>query len=173
MNNQLVINLIRFILLTLVQVLMLKNVNLASLVNPLVYPMFILLLPFNIPRWQLLLLGFFSGLTIDLFTGTYGLNAAATTLLAFIRPFLINVISSTKYELEDEPNMRIQGPGWFVLYVSIGCLFHHLAYFFLEIGTFYNPLYTLLKVLLSTICSTIIILLFEVIFRAGKKRKFA
>lgn len=173
MNRLFLINTLRFVLLVMTQALVLKNVNLFGLVNPMVYPLFVLLLPFAMPRWQLLILGFLCGLAVDLFTGTYGMHAAATTFLAFIRPFLITVITTGKSELDVEPNVRIQGLGWFFLYVSIACLFHHLVYFYVEIGTFWNLFYTLLKVILSTLFSTILILLLEVIFRSGKKRKFA
>lgn len=172
MNNLVIRNALRFVGLVLLQALFLKNVNLFGIVNPIVYPMFVLLLPFSMRRWQLLVLGFLTGLTVDLFTGTYGMHAAATTLLAFIRPFLITVISSGKSELDVEPNIRIQGTGWFFLYVSIACLFHHLCYFFVEIGTFYNPLYTIAKALLSTLASTIIIILLEIVFRRAKKRSW-
>jgi rod shape-determining protein MreD len=173
MNRLFLINTLRFVLLVITQALVLKNVNLFGLVNPMVYPLFVLLLPFAMPRWQLLILGFLSGLAVDLFTGTYGMHAAATTFLAFLRPFLITVITTGKSELDVEPNVRIQGLGWFFLYVAIACLFHHLVYFYVEIGTFWNLFYTLLKVILSTLCSTILILLLEIIFRSGKKRKFA
>lgn len=172
MNNLFIRNAARFLGLVLAQALFLKNVNLFGYVNPLIYPMFILLLPFNMQRWQLLVLGFFTGLSVDLFTGTYGMHAAAATLIAFIRPFLITVITSGKSELDVEPNIRIQGTGWFILYVSIACLFHHLCYFFVEIGTFYNPFYTIAKALLSTLASTLIIILLEIIFRRAKKRSF-
>ena len=89
MNNRSVIHILRFLGLLFLQVLVVDNIRLGYYVHPYVYVLFIFLLPFNIPRWQLLLLGFVNGFFVDLFNGTPGLNAAATVLMAFVRPFVM------------------------------------------------------------------------------------
>jgi len=83
-SKTVIILLVRFILLVFAQVFILNHLNLDGYVNPLLYTWFILLLPFFTPGWVLLLTGFLLGISIDLFTATPGLNAAATVLMAFL-----------------------------------------------------------------------------------------
>ena len=92
MNNPLVKNIIRFIVLILVQVLVLNNMNLGGYLNPYIYVLFLLLLPANINRSLLLIIAFITGLTIDYFANTLGLHAAASVFLAFLRPGTINLL---------------------------------------------------------------------------------
>ena len=61
MNRLLTNNIFRFILLVPIQVLILDNINFQGFVNPYLYVLFILLLPFEISGWALL---FFSFTTI-------------------------------------------------------------------------------------------------------------
>ena len=88
--NRLIINFLRFIGLLFLQVLVIDNIRLGYYIHPHIYVLFVLLLPFNIPNWQLLISGFLMGFAVDLFNGTPGLNAAATVCMAFIRPMVIN-----------------------------------------------------------------------------------
>ncbi len=82
-----------FILLILLQVLLFNNIQFSGYVNPYVYIMFILLLPVEIPSWLLLIISFFTGLIIDLFTGTPGMHTSATVLAGFVRPYVLRIIS--------------------------------------------------------------------------------
>ena len=87
-------NVIRFIFLVLFQVLILNNIQLSGYINPYFYVYFILLLPFETPRWVLLISAFILGFAIDAFTNTPGLNTAACVFMAFIRHFVIRAIST-------------------------------------------------------------------------------
>ena len=84
--------LIRFVVLVLIQVLILNNLLLPGVFNPYIYPLFLLLLPIRMPIWLLLLVGFVAGLTIDLFSNTMGMHAAASVLLCFMRPQVLKLI---------------------------------------------------------------------------------
>ena len=130
MNNRLIINILRFIGLLLLQVLVIDNIRLGYYVHPYIYVLFIFLLPFNIPQWQLLVLGFFSGFSVDLFNGTPGLNAAATVMMAFVRPFVINAMTRRKdINPNDEPSLNNMGISWFIVY-SILLLLIHIRCFY-------------------------------------------
>jgi hypothetical protein len=61
---------------------------------------------------SLLFIGFITGLTLDYFKLTPGLHTAACVLIAYIRPFIINVLISKEVtELTfHEPSPR--GMGW-------------------------------------------------------------
>ena len=80
-----------FIGLVLLQVLILNNVHIAGYATPFLYIYFILKFASGTSRNELMLWAFFFGLTIDIFADTPGMNAAATVLLAFLRPSLLRL----------------------------------------------------------------------------------
>ena len=58
---------IRFVALILLQVLVLNNVAFSGSINPYLYILFLLMLPFDSPKWLSLVSAFFLGLSIDIF----------------------------------------------------------------------------------------------------------
>lgn len=80
-----------FIGLVLLQVLILNSVHIAGYATPFLYIYFILKFSSGTSRNELMLWAFFFGLTIDIFSDTPGMNAAATVLLAFLRPSLLRL----------------------------------------------------------------------------------
>ena len=162
---------IGYFALVLFQVLVLNRLDLSFYINPYVYPFFILVLPFRMQHWLLMVIAFLSGLLMDTFSGTAGIHAAATVFLAFVRPYLINVITPKGgYETEDRPSVRGQGFSWFLLYTLLLVFLHHFFYFFLEVFSLTSAFSTLGKVLLSTIVSTILIVLLAYLFSRERKR---
>jgi rod shape-determining protein MreD len=153
-------NIFRFFVVVLFQVLVMDNVMINGYMNPYIYLLFILLLPFETPRWLLLLSGFALGLTMDLFTGTLGMHTAATVLAAFVRPYLLNLLASRDgYEPETFPRIHYYGFLWFLKYTLLLVLIHHLALFYLEVFQLKYFFSTLLRVILSSILSTSTIVL--------------
>jgi rod shape-determining protein MreD len=165
MNNLISINIIRFIILVLIQVFVLNNIRIDGYINPYLYVMFILLLPFETPGWLLLISSFLIGLVVDIFTHTPGLNAAAAVFMAFSRPGIIRLLSGSK-ELEPgmKPGIKSMGFKWFFLYSLILILLHHLLLFYLEIFRFSEFFQTLYRALLSTLSTLILVLLVEYLF---------
>lgn len=150
---------IMFVVLVLVQVLVLNNIQISGFINPYIYILFILLLPFNIQGYFLLGLSFLIGITIDIFGNTPGIHAGATVLLGFIRPALANLISSRELiEKGTTPNMIQLGFANFIKYVIIAVLIHHLVLFFAETFSFGDILETILRWILSSFFSILIIL---------------
>jgi hypothetical protein len=163
-------NIIRFVLLLMLQVLVLNQVLIHQLVNPYIYMLFILLLPFNLPRPAVQLLGLLLGLTLDMFMDTMGLHAAACVFIAYLRPFILNVLSPQGgFEVTQKtPSITSMGTSQFAIYVSILVLLHNIVYFLLEVFGFANPFYLLLKMLVSTAASLVLILIYELLFFARK-----
>jgi rod shape-determining protein MreD len=157
-----------FILLILLQVLLFNNIQFSGYVNPYIYIMFILLLPFEIPAWLLLIISFLTGFTIDVISGTPGMHSAATVVAGFVRPYVLRVISPREgYELSPNPSMFIYGFRWFLIYSSIIVFIHHTTLFYLEVFRLADFFRTLLRVILSTAFSVTFIALLEYI-RKGK-----
>jgi len=172
MINQIPINLLRFMLLLLAQILVFSNINFTSFINPYVFPLFILLLPFETPRWALMLIGFLAGLILDIFLGSAGMHAAACLLIGYLRPFLINIITPKGTVFEISPQVYSQGAAWFAVYTGISILIYLTFYFLIEAATFFNFFLLFLKIVLSTVFSTGAILIILFLFSSRKKRKY-
>lgn len=155
-------NIGRFVFLILFQVLILNNIQFGGYINPYFYIYFILLLPFETPRWLLLLSAFLLGISLDAFTNTFGLNASACVLMAFVRPFVISAISTgTEFMVGHSPSLKNQGMKWFAYYSIILVLVHHFALFYLEIFRFTEFFQTLFRVLLSSVFTLLIVFIAE------------
>jgi len=150
---------VMFVGLVLLQVLILNNIQFSGFVNPYVYILFIMLLPFTIPGYAVLGLSFLLGLSIDIFSNTPGVHSSATVLLGFLRPGIANLISSREIiEKGNTPNMKQLGFASFLKYTIIAVLVHHLFLFYAEAFSFEGFFHTLLRIILSSIFSIVIIL---------------
>ena len=119
------------------------------------------------------ILGFLTGLTLDVFVGSLGMHAAACLLIAYLRPTLISFITPKGGEFEVEPNISLQGASWFLIYCSIATFIHHTAYFIIESGTFYNLFIAFIRIILSTAFSVLFMMMFLFLFTSSKKRRLA
>lgn len=161
----------QFVLLCLLQVLVFNNLQLNGYVNAFPYIYLLLILPISIGRIQLLFIGFFLGLVVDIFSNTGGLHAAASTLLAFYRPVYLKAQSPREgYELAAIPHLKTFGIAWFVPYALLMVFIHHVALFYLEVFRFADFFYTLLKVILSSGVTLIFVLIAEYLFVSNKRR---
>jgi hypothetical protein len=173
MAFQVFINSIRFVSLVLFQALILSNVNLGFYINPYVYPLFILLLPRQLPSWAVQIISFLTGLVIDSFLNTSGFHAAACVLIGFLRPYIFILLTPRNgYESEDQPNIKYLGISWFATYTMLMILIHHLVYFFIEVYAIAEIGRTLLRILLSTVISVLLIMLIEFIVSPQPKRRY-
>lgn len=142
------------LVLLLLQFLVFNRISFSGFVNPYVYIMFILILPYEIKKWQLLVLGFVTGLIIDMFMNTLGLHAAATLVAAFVRT-LTSEIDFPKFRSPGSTVIFVR----FARYVLLLVLIHHTVLFFMEAFTFNHLFLTLLRVVLSTFFTTVFILI--------------
>jgi rod shape-determining protein MreD len=172
MSRILIINLIRFVVLVLLQVFLLKNISLYNLSTPYLYILFILLLPFETPNLVLFSLAFVLGITIDAFYDTPGLHAAACVLLALVRIFFISItVQKDGFDNEPEPTLSIMGFRWFFTYALVLTLFHHFFLFNLEVFRLSEITHTLTRFLLSSIFTVFLMLVSGLLFFRKKERK--
>ena len=165
MNSLIGKNIIRFVVLLLVQVFILNNIRINGYINPYLYVMFILLLPFETRGWLLLLSSFILGLLIDIFAHTPGMHAAAAVFMAFCRPTIIRFISGGKgIEPGMKPGILSMGFQWFFAYSAILIFLHHLVYFYIEIFRFSEFLQTFYRMLISTASTLVLVLVVEYLF---------
>jgi hypothetical protein len=170
--SNLVKNIIRFLLFILVQVFVLNQIPpLHHLVNPYIYFLFILWLPFQIGRKYLMFIALITGLALDYFTKTPGLHAAPCVLIAYLRPFLINLLISQEGADANyyEPTIKSMGFAPYFTYVSILTFIHHAFLFLLEALQFGGFWYFIFKTLLSVAISLFLILIVELFFVRQQK----
>ena len=164
-------NALRFIFLILFQALILNNIELGGYVNPYLYILFILWLPFEMQLWVTLLLGFLLGFFMDVFTGTLGLHIAASVFLAYCRAFLLKILAPREgYEFGLRPNIQDMGVPWFLTYSAIMIFLHHGALFFVEAFRFSEFFHTLLRLFLSSIFTFILATLSQFLIYREKAR---
>ena len=85
-------NYLRVFLFVLLQALVVSRIQLFDgLVLPFIYIFSLLMFPFDTPRWLLMLIGLFSGILMDLFTGPPGLHTSACLLLVYLQPLVQNL----------------------------------------------------------------------------------
>jgi len=171
--SNLVKNIIRFCLFVLVQVFILDKVPpLHEMATPYIYFLFILWLPFKMGRRMQMLVAFALGLAVDSFSNTYGMHAAACVLIAYIRPFLINLLISQEGAESNynEPSIQSMGFTPYLTYLTILTFIHHTCLYFLQALQTGGYLYFFLKSLISTAISLLLILLIELLF--PRKQKF-
>jgi len=171
MSSKLILaNIVRWVILLLVQILLLRNLSLYNMATPFLYILFLLLLPFGIPNILLYIIAFATGLTLDAFYDTLGVHTAACVMLAFVRILFISVTVSRDGFDEPEPTLGNMGFRWFMLYALLCIFSHHIVLFLLETFRFTELSYTLLRCLLSGLFTLFTVVLVEFIFYNRKMR---
>jgi hypothetical protein len=165
--SDLVRNIIRLAVFIFLQVYLLNKIpHLHRFIVPYIYFLFVLWLPFTISRIGLLFVAFITGITLDAFTNTPGLHAAACVLIAYLRPFIIGILTpkDTSEFNYREPSPKAMGWTPYMVYVLILTLFHHGYMVFLEWLSFGTFLGFLIKVASTTAISMILIIIIELLF---------
>lgn len=161
----------QFIIFLALQILLMRNMVLFNTAFCFIYIAFLLFLPIQMPKVLLLVLAFVAGITIDIFYDTMGINAAACVLLAYLRPYVLLLLTPRDdYEKNDSVNVHVMGWRWFMVYTLFLVFVHHLALFFLELGSFRAVGFTLAKVFLSTLLTFIVLVIIQLLFFSARRR---
>ncbi len=127
------------------------------------------MLPLDIPKWMLLVFSFLLGLSVDVFSNSSGMHAAAATFMAYCRPFVLDIIKPRGgYEFTSEPTINDMGHNWFVAYSGILILLHHLVYFFIEIFRFGELFSIFSRIILSSAFTLILVVIVQLLFTKSK-----
>jgi len=100
MNNRVLKTILSFIGLILLQVIVCSNINFLGDLNPFVYVIFILLYPVTKNRLLFIFLSFLLGFTIDIFLDSGGMHAAASVVIAYIRPLFLKFSFGAAYDYQ-------------------------------------------------------------------------
>lgn len=168
-NNILVKNGLRLIFLLFLQIVVFKRLFLGweqfPYLHAIVYPLFLMLLPFETPRPLSMAMGFVVGLFIDLFYDSLGVHAGALVATAFARdPILKWLEPRDGYNVKGSPTKSRLGWPWFVQYAAIMMFIHLFVYFSLESFTFYYFKRIMLNLISSLFVSMFFVILYTLVF---------
>ncbi len=163
MNSIVATNTVRFIVLVLVQALILNHINFLGYINPYIYILFIILYPVKNNRTLFIFLSFLLGLSVDIFSDSGGVHAAASVTLAFIRPGFLKSVFGALYENQTIKffNMDLAPK---LTYIGLMTVVHHFIMFTLEIFNISKIILIAQKTLFSSIFTIILCILVTIIF---------
>ncbi len=158
MSGLVFINGLRFLLVLLVQVLILKRLSPGiesfNYIHVLLYPLFILLLPLRTPQALVLVFSFLLGLGVDIFYNSPGVHAGASVFTGLFRGIVLTQMEPRGgYTVNFSPTKLRMGFRWFAIYTSILMIGHLFFYFSLEAFTFAYFADTILKTIFSFVTS--------------------
>ncbi len=165
-SRNIITDILQILLLALLQIFVFNRINIAGQYTPVVYPVFVMFYPFYRNRYIFLVSAFVLGLAVDAFLGTWGINAFATTLIAYFRSLLFR--NSVEYETDSFSFQSIQ---WsqFLFFMAISILIHQTVVQFLEFFKLNRIPEVLLNILMTSALSLIFIILYALIFKIKQK----
>lgn len=173
MTSAVRVYIVQLILLILAQVIVFNSLQFSTLVYVMIYPLFLLLMPFNIGVISGMGIGFAFGLLIDYFSNTFGLHASACILIMYFRPAILKAISPKNgYDPILIPSIRDMGYFWFLYYAGIMLFIHHMWFFLLEYFSFTYFFTVILKTFASLFFSIFFMVIWQfLLLRPSKVQK--
>jgi hypothetical protein len=169
--NKFVNNLSRFFLLLTLQVFVFNYVQWFGFLNPLVYLLFLILLPLEIPKSFQYIIAFVTGFIVDAFLKTYGIQTFACVLMVYLRPYVILVLNGFKpLDAGVRPVPGIKDFNWILVYTLLLVFVHQITVAILEIFQWAQWWRIVWTSFANTLFTTFIILCVEYIFYAGKNK---
>jgi len=152
--------------LVALQIFVLNRITLFGKFTPVLYPVFVMFYPFFRNRFQFLALSFLIGLAIDGFLGTWGINAMATTVIAYFRTLIFRTSTDTSTDF-----FSFQSLQWtqFLLFLLSSIFLHQLLVQYIEFFKFTRIFEILLNVLVTSGISFIFIIVYALIFKIKQK----
>lgn len=171
--NPAVIHILRFAALILVQVLILKNIDLGSYAyyfKVWIYPLALLMLPLRLPAGITLTLAFVIGIVVDTFYDSAGMHAGACVAMMFFRPLFVNILEPRGgYDNNPLPNRTKLGTPWFLQYVAFCLAIFVIVYSLYETFLFEKMNVAFIKAVFTYLVSFPVIILPVFIFNLGRK----
>ncbi|MGX9986388.1 rod shape-determining protein MreD [Soonwooa purpurea] len=153
-------------ILVAVQVFILNRITLFGKYIPVLYPVFVLFYPFFRNNFHFLALSFLLGLSIDAFLGTWGINALATTTIAYFRMIIFRTSTDTSTDF-----FSFQSLQWlqFVVFILTSIFIHQLIVQYVEFFKFDRFFEILLNVVFTSLISFVFIIAYALAFKIKQK----
>lgn len=161
---------LRALLILLIQVLVFKRMGLGSSWiwqhgDIFIYPVIVLMIPFRVSRHYVIIVGFLIGLVIDMFYDTIGVHAFALTGMAYARGLLLRYLEPRGgYQLSMSPTIFSMGLNWVLTFTSFSLLIHSFLFYTAEVFTFVYIGQILLKTTITLIFSLLVVMGYHLLF---------
>lgn len=154
------------IFLVALQMFVLNRIRLFGEYTPVLYPVFVMFYPFFRNNYQFLVLSFITGLSVDAFLGTWGINAFATTAIAYFRTLIFRQSTDTTTDFFSFSSLQ-----WpqFLLFMLSSIFFHQLLVQYIEFFKFSRIFEILLNVVISSLISFVFIVIYAFTFKIKQK----
>ena len=168
MNSLIQRNIIRALFILFIQLVLLKRIDISfdnfNYIHFTIYPLIIALLPYKTLNTLVVFIGFSLGLFIDLFYDSIGIHAATCTLIAYLRPYILNLLSPTEGYKKDGLTSYVYGIPWFITYIGVLLFIHLTVLYSLEAFSFVYMKEIILRSIFSFIASLFLIVIGQLIF---------
>ena len=155
----------RFALLMAIQLLVLNYVYLGGYVMPMLYVLFVLMLPTGMKRIPLLLIAFGTGLLMDVMSNALGFHALACTVLAMMRIwFADRILTRGEPVTVQTPSVYSVTPQYFISYLMLMLAAFYLVFYTIELFGFRSFGGVILATVASTVVTTMLAVLYQYIF---------
>jgi hypothetical protein len=151
----------RFVVVVVLQVLLFDRLQIGSWGLPMVYILFLMNLPIQIPRWLEMLIGASVGLLFDIWNSCIGVNMAACIAFSFFRPILLDNLVQDIERIKGEICSRSIGKIEYIKCLSILTFAHHFLVFSLEAWSMQNFWIILAQTIVSSILSIVTIVVYD------------
>lgn len=172
--NNIISNILRFLLLLVAQVAICQHVCLFGYTTPALFLLALFLLPLELPLSLQYLIGFATGFVVDAFAHTLGVSSFACTLVMFLRPYIVRMLNGSnnvKFENIDRPEPGVKDFRWILLYTLILTSIYEISAVLLETMTFKNFGHSLLVIFGNTVFTVLVILCIEYIFHSRTRNE--
>jgi hypothetical protein len=129
-----------------------------------IYPLALALLPHQLSKTVVVFLGFLLGFFVDTFYDSIGIHAAACTLVAYLRPYILNYIAPAEGYKKEGLTAYSYGLPWFISYLGIFLFIHLFSVYSIEAFSFVYLKEIMLRTIFSFIASLFLIVIGSLIF---------
>lgn len=154
-----------FVGVVLVQVLVLNQMHIYGYATPFFYIYFILKFNSKTSSNELMAWAFALGITIDMFSNTPGMNAAAATCLAFVRTPMLRLVTLRDMDESFLPGIDTLGMSSFFRFVLLASALFCTFLLLIDTFSFFDLGRLVLRILSSTAATIVCIFCAESIGR--------
>jgi hypothetical protein len=168
MSTTIVLNhIFRSLFYILLQILIVRYLIFFNVGFCFVYVAIIISLPKETGPVNALFIGFLVGLIVDAFYNTMGLHTAACVLIAYLRPGLLGLLVSQQKGADEYKDYSLQSLTLptFLAYAGTLIVIHAFMVFYLELNSTQIFWTTLLKIIVSSIITLLVVVLFQLFRR--------
>ncbi len=171
--NRVLLYFLSFLVVAFLQGGIFCNLTFGLSLLPLVYIIFIVLLPMNTSQFEMICWGFLLGVVVDLVMCTAGVNTIVTLAMSYVRVYILNIFMEKDFVQSGAmPLLWRVNSGRLSRYVVTMVALHSFLFFCVESMNIAIWEVILLRYVLSLVVTLIFVYLFEILISVlvGRER---